>query len=139
MIAIAWLLFGYFYHTAIVHIVPYATDLGMTAVAAATILTVIGVTGTAGRLTLGYVADKFGNMFTTYLSCFIVGLCYIGSDIQPGYLDAVSIRDHLRLCGCLRSFTGTDYGRIFWLKRGRNYLRVCHFHLLCGSEPWGRS
>src|SRR5204862_362550 len=43
MISIAWLLFGFFYHTAIVHLVPYATDLGMSAVSAATILTVIGV------------------------------------------------------------------------------------------------
>jgi MFS family permease len=93
MISIAWLLFGFFYHTAIVHLVPYATDLGMSAVSAATILTVIGVTGTAGRLTLGYIADRFGNMFTTYLSCFIVCLCYIGLIFTGGiwtlYLFAV--------------------------------------------------
>ncbi len=84
MISIAWLCYGFFYQTAIVHIVPYATDIGISAISAATVLMFIGITGTIGRLTLGYIADRFGNMFTTYVACAIIGLCYIGLVFSTG-------------------------------------------------------
>jgi MFS family permease len=84
LISIAWLCYGFFYQTAVVHIVPYATDIGMSAISAATVLMVIGITGTIGRLTLGYVADRLGNMFTTYVSCGIIGLCYLGLLFSSG-------------------------------------------------------
>lgn len=77
MIGAAFLLYGYFYEVAIVHIVPYATDLGMAAVAAATILTVIGVTGTIGRLTLGFIGEKRGNVNTALISCILMGLSFL--------------------------------------------------------------
>jgi OFA family oxalate/formate antiporter-like MFS transporter len=84
LISIAWMCYGFFYQTALVHIVPYATDIGMSAISAATILMIIGITGTIGRFTLGYVADRIGNMFTTYASCGIIGLCYIGLLFSTG-------------------------------------------------------
>ena len=84
MISIAWFCYGFFYQTAIVHIVPYATDIGLSALSAATILMIIGIAGTIGRFTLGYLADRFGNMFTTYVSCAITGLCYIGLVFSTG-------------------------------------------------------
>jgi len=34
MIFFAWLLYGFFYQIGAVHIIPYATDLGMSALAA---------------------------------------------------------------------------------------------------------
>jgi MFS family permease len=93
MISVAWFCYGFFYQTALVHIVPYATDIGMSPISAATVLMIIGITGTIGRFTLGYVADRFGNMVITYTSCGIIGLCYIGLMFSTGlstlYLFAV--------------------------------------------------
>jgi len=93
MISVAWFCYGIFYQTALVHVVPYATDIGMSPISAATVLMIIGITGTIGRFTLGYVADRFGNMVTTYTSCGIIGLCYIGLMFSTGlsalYLFAV--------------------------------------------------
>jgi MFS family permease len=42
------------------HIVPYAIDSGMTAVQAATLLTLIGIFGIGGRLVSGLVSDRVG-------------------------------------------------------------------------------
>ena len=77
MIGCAFLLYGYFYEVAVVHIVPHATDLGMAAVAAAVVLTLIGVTGTIGRITLGFIGERLGNLKTALISCILMGLCFI--------------------------------------------------------------
>jgi len=42
------------------HIVPYAVDSGMTSVQAATLLTLIGISGIGGRLLSGLISDKTG-------------------------------------------------------------------------------
>ena len=42
------------------HIVPYAIDSGMTPVQAATLLTLVGISGIGGRLASGLISDKFG-------------------------------------------------------------------------------
>jgi len=43
MFSVAWFCYGFFYQVGLVHIVPYATDIGLSATAAAFILTVIGL------------------------------------------------------------------------------------------------
>jgi MFS family permease len=78
MIFAAWILYGFFYQIGIVHIVPYATDLGMSAVAAATILTTIGLVGVLGRISLGFISDRLGNWYTVFTSYALMGLAYIG-------------------------------------------------------------
>ncbi len=78
MIFIAWILYGYFFQIGVVHIVPYATDLGMADVAAATVLTTIGLVGTAGRMILGVIGDHFGNRRTVFVSYGGIGLAFIG-------------------------------------------------------------
>jgi MFS family permease len=42
------------------HLVPYAVDSGMTSVQGALLLTLIGITGIAGRLIAGLVSDRVG-------------------------------------------------------------------------------
>jgi MFS family permease len=49
----------------------------MAAVAAAAILTVLGVTGTIGRLTLGFIGERRGNVNTALISCILMGLCFV--------------------------------------------------------------
>ncbi len=78
MIFAAWICYGYFFQIGVVHLVPYATDLGMTAVAAAAVLTIIGIIGTAGRVVLGFIGDKLGNRRTLYISYTLIGLSFLG-------------------------------------------------------------
>ena len=46
--------------TIIVHIVPHATDKGLSPLIAAQILSTIGIASIAGRLIIGVIADRFG-------------------------------------------------------------------------------
>lgn len=46
--------------TIIVHIVPYATDMGVSRGIAAGVLSVVGAVGVAGRLTIGGIIDRIG-------------------------------------------------------------------------------
>jgi MFS family permease len=78
IIFVSWILYGIFYQSAMVHLVPYATDIGISAVLAATILSIIGIIGTVGRIGLGFVGDKLGNRTTVYLSYAITGVAFIG-------------------------------------------------------------
>jgi MFS family permease len=61
-----WMLFTIFLFfllslgVVMLHIVPYAVDSGMTAIEAATLLTLVGIFGLAGRLISGIVSDRFG-------------------------------------------------------------------------------
>ena len=63
--------FGFCISTIMVHIVPHATDLGISAAAAANILAVMGGGILAGGIMLGSVADKIGNR-RAYAICFIL-------------------------------------------------------------------
>ena len=62
-----WLVFsmflclGYCIFTILVHIVPHATDLGISAASAANILATVGGLSIIGRVVLGNVADRIGN------------------------------------------------------------------------------
>ena len=55
-----YFLFSFSFLMVTTHIVPHATDLGMTGPRAALILTLIGVTNTLGRLVMGGVSDRIG-------------------------------------------------------------------------------
>jgi MFS family permease len=64
LIFVAWLLYGFFYQVSSVHLIPYATDRGMSELAAATLLMVIGLIGIIGRAGLGFIGDKINNNVT---------------------------------------------------------------------------
>ena len=61
MLCAMFFCYGFFLHTIIVHIVPYATELGISPISAANILAIIGGVGIAGRIAIGITADKIGN------------------------------------------------------------------------------
>jgi MFS family permease len=76
-ITAAWLLYGFFFQLTIVHIVPYGSDIGLSAVTAATVLTAIGLIGIFGRITMGYFGDKT-NLRTTILIFYVIcGLAFL--------------------------------------------------------------
>lgn len=62
-----WLAFAMFFctgfclHVIQVHLVPHATDIGISATAAAGILATMGGANMAGRIVLGSVGDRIGN------------------------------------------------------------------------------
>ncbi len=63
--------FGFCIQTIIVHIVLHATELGISATIAATILTIIGMGSIAGRIMMGGAGDRIGNKLALIV-CFIL-------------------------------------------------------------------
>lgn len=57
-----------------VHIVPYATDLGISAATAAIILATLGGLSIVGRIAIGSVADRMGNVRVIIISTAIMSL-----------------------------------------------------------------
>jgi MFS family permease len=82
MMFIAWIFYGFFFQVGMVHIVPYATDLGLTVVVAASVLTTIGIVGGFGRIFLGLIGDRLGNRKTVFTSFLITGLAYTGLSLS---------------------------------------------------------
>ena len=60
MICVISLIIGFCAITVVVHIVPHAMDLGISAIRAAGILSTIGGTSMVGRLATGIAIDRFG-------------------------------------------------------------------------------
>lgn len=79
--------------TVIIHIVPHATDMGITETKAAGILSVIGGISMAGRLVIGTASDRIGGK-RTMMICFIIFTAsilwlQIASELWMLYLFAV--------------------------------------------------
>lgn len=73
-----WMLFvvlicvGFTIHSIITHIVPHATDLGVSIIIGANILAIIGVASIMGEIVLGIVGDRFGNERAFAIGFFIM-------------------------------------------------------------------
>lgn len=67
-----WLLYAFCYLLMITHIVPHATDIGIPAMEAATILSLIGGSNVAGRLLMGRVSDSMGRKATSIICAIVV-------------------------------------------------------------------
>ena len=77
IITAAWLFYGFFFQLTIVHIVPYGSDIGLSEVTAATVLTAIGLIGIVGRITMGYFGDKTNLRTTIFIFYVICGLAFL--------------------------------------------------------------
>ncbi len=66
--------FGFCAYVIMVHIVPHATELGISAARAANILAIIGGLATLGRVVLGSVSNRIGNR-----QVFIIGFILISA------------------------------------------------------------
>jgi len=65
-------------HMAImVHIVPHATDLGVSPIAAAQIMTIIGGVGIPARVVFGSAADKYGNKRALIISVALLAVALL--------------------------------------------------------------
>ena len=72
-----WLLFWVFavcnfgLGMVMIHLVPYAQDAGLPAIAAAGLMTTIGLCGIIGRILSGLFSDRFGSRIVLFLGIFI--------------------------------------------------------------------
>lgn len=73
-----WLLGASCYFLVLTHIVPYATDMGISRLQAATILSLIGGGNIAGKLVIGRVSDNLGRKTTASLSALAGASAMIG-------------------------------------------------------------
>jgi MFS family permease len=72
-----WFLNAFGYFLVLIHFVPHATDSGIHAMEAATILSVIGASFIAGRIILGKVSDSVSRKKTAAVSALFIGLSVI--------------------------------------------------------------
>jgi MFS family permease len=78
MLVPAWMFYGIIYNVISVHCVSYATDIGMTAVAAAGIMTIMGLVGIPGRIGIGYFGDRINIKSTFIVSYALLTVGFLG-------------------------------------------------------------
>ena len=68
MVCALYLCYGFCLQVILVHIVPHATELGISAITAANILVVSGGASIVGRIIMGSASDRTGNKLTLIIS-----------------------------------------------------------------------
>lgn len=85
-----WLIFGVFTATWIpvfiplVHIVPFARDLGMSPLIASTVLSALGIAAVVGRLAMGAVSDRIGRKPALALVIALQAAAFLGFTLVLG-------------------------------------------------------
>lgn len=94
MVNAIYFCFSFFLFTAMVHIVPYATDIGISAANAANILAIIGGISIVGRITMGSLSDRIGVkpslIFTLILALVALFWLQAGKELWMLYLFAIT-------------------------------------------------
>jgi MFS family permease len=67
-----------------IHIVPFAVDLGISQIRAAMTISVIGFAGFAGRLAIGFVSDRLGRVTALGLCLLLQALAFVGFTFTTG-------------------------------------------------------
>ncbi len=60
-----------------VHLVNYATDMGIAALTAATLVSMIGIGGIIGRLAMGSIADRIGSFNSLIITCILLAISLV--------------------------------------------------------------
>ncbi len=77
LFGVIWLLNAFGYFLVLIHFVPYATDSGIHAMEAATVLSILGISFIAGRIIMGKVSDGFGRKKTAAICTILIGFAVI--------------------------------------------------------------
>jgi len=78
-----WFLGGFYFlmgicvHSVLVHLVPYATDVGIAEVTAATIISVVGGGSIVSKVLVGMMADRWGNKPVTLVIASFMLISFI--------------------------------------------------------------
>jgi MFS family permease len=93
MIFCLFLCFGFCLFTVMVHLVPYATDVGISATSAANVLAAIGAVSIISKVAMGYMGDIIGNKTVLIISFILIILSLVWflftRDMWSFYLFAV--------------------------------------------------
>lgn len=76
MFGVALICFGFGFGTVMVHIVPYAIGLGISAASAASIIALIGGISVGGRVMIGYASDRAGTKLALVFSFSLVSVAF---------------------------------------------------------------
>jgi MFS family permease len=101
-----WLFFGFSLEIILVHVVPYATDLGISAISAANILAISGGVSILGGVIMGNIADRSGNRS----ALIITSIFFVGALIW------LVVAKELRMLYLLAAIFGFGYGGLFTLE-----------------------
>ncbi len=77
LVMTCFLLFLFATQMVLVHVVNYATDVGIEPLVAATFMSVIGAVSIVGRLSTGVVAEKIGLYKSLVIICIFQGIAFI--------------------------------------------------------------
>ena len=125
--------------TVIVHIVPHATDKGLSPLIAAQILSTIGISSIAGRLIIGIIADRFGGTlslvfcYTALITSFAIiylfeakWILFVFAMFYRGFTDAACISKNVVLPLVLHGF-GNPRHRPWFSTRKYHALGDIHY------------
>lgn len=93
IIFVVFLFFNFCVQAVMVHVVPYATDIGVAASTAAAILSVIGIVSIGSMVGMGSIGDRIGSKRVMILVFVLMSLSFVWlrlvSDLWALYLFAV--------------------------------------------------
>jgi len=74
LLLFTYFLFSFSVQMIMVHLVNYATDLGITPLIATTLLSVVGIGSIFGRLVMGAASDRIGSSNALAICCLVLGI-----------------------------------------------------------------
>jgi len=77
LVMLCFLLFLFATQIVLVHLVNYATDVGIDPLVAATFISVVGGVSLVGRLSTGVIAEKIGLYKSLWLICIFQGIAFV--------------------------------------------------------------
>ena len=118
-----WIVFGMIFSLGfcvfaiMVHIVPHAAELGISAISAANILATIGGASIVGKVLLGRAADRIGSRQNFIIGFILMSAALFWVITSQRGIDIVSVRCCIRLCiWGLHFIRITDSSRAVWIK-----------------------
>jgi len=134
MLCATYFCYGFFVQPIIVHIVPHATDLGISTMTAASILSVIGGLSIAGRIGIGSGGDRIGHkpalVIAFLIAVIAMVLLLVAREVWMFYLFAVIFGFAY---GGLIAIESPMTAQLFGLRAHGAILGVVHFHATIGN------
>ncbi len=117
-----------------VHLVPYATDIGISPVSAASIVSVVGGAGIVGRIGMGSIGDRIGNKRALTIAFIVAIAAFVwlqfSGELSFLYLFAVLFGFAY---GGLISMESPTVASIFGMKAHGAILGMVHFAATIGG------
>lgn len=131
---IAYLSYGFWLSSIMVHIVPHATELGFSATSATNILAIIGGASFMGRIIMGSAGDRMGNRLVFTISFIIVSVALfwlqLAREVWMLYLFAAIFAFGYSGCAALIS---PIVAELFGLSSHGVLLGIVHFAYASGG------